>query len=149
MHKVLYLIHYDTLLQYEKDIITECDSYFIAKCNRSLLQNASGFLLQNATVLLQNATVITKCDSYYKMWRLLQIAILHRSKQLLLILFVSARWIKNAQFRPTQGQIQTYHAWKHLFHQPVAKKWKLKKKRKYKKVKSRKKVFRSKTKSWR
>ena len=67
MHKVLYLIHYDTLLLYEKEIITECDSYFIAKCNRSLLQNASGFLLQNATVLLQNATVITKCDSYYKM----------------------------------------------------------------------------------
>ena len=27
-----------------------------------LLQNASGFLVQNATVLLQNATVITKCD---------------------------------------------------------------------------------------
>ena len=46
-----------------------------------LLQNASGFLLQNETVLLQNATVITKCDdfitkcdSYYKMQRLLQIA---------------------------------------------------------------------------
>ena len=29
-----------------------------------LLQNASGFLVQNATVLLQNATVITKCDVY-------------------------------------------------------------------------------------
>ena len=47
----------------------------------SLLQNASGFLLQNATVLLQNVTVttncnnfITKCDSYYKMRRLLQTA---------------------------------------------------------------------------
>ena len=32
-----------------------------------LLQNASGFLLQNATVLLENATVITKCDVYYKL----------------------------------------------------------------------------------
>ena len=32
-----------------------------------LLQNASGFLLQNATVLLQNATVITKYDIYYKL----------------------------------------------------------------------------------
>ena len=32
-----------------------------------LLQNASGFLLQNATVLLQNATVITKCDVYNKL----------------------------------------------------------------------------------
>ena len=55
---VSYLIHYD-----------------------SLLQNASGFSLQNATVLLQNVTVttncnsfITKCDSYYKMRRLLQTA---------------------------------------------------------------------------
>ena len=32
-----------------------------------LLQNASGFLLQNTTVLLQNATAITKCDVYYKL----------------------------------------------------------------------------------
>ena len=54
---------------------------FITKCDRSLLQNATGFLLQNATVLLQNAAVITKCDdfitkcdSYYKTRRLLQIA---------------------------------------------------------------------------
>ena len=46
-----------------------------------LLQNASGFLLQIATVLVQNATVITKCNdfatksnSYYKMRHLLQIA---------------------------------------------------------------------------
>ena len=31
------------------------------------------FLLQNATVLLQNVTVITDCDSFYKMRRLLQI----------------------------------------------------------------------------
>ena len=35
-----------------------------------LLQNASGFLLQNTTVLLQNAKVITKFGSYYKVWRL-------------------------------------------------------------------------------
>ena len=53
----------------------------MTKCDRSLLQNTSGFLLQNATVLLQNATgitnfhnIITKCDSYYKKRRLLQIA---------------------------------------------------------------------------
>ena len=55
-----YLIHCDSLLQNPTDIITKCDSYFIKKCD--LLQNASGFLLQNATVLLQNATVITKYD---------------------------------------------------------------------------------------
>ena len=50
-----------------------------------LLQNASGFLLQNAAVLLQSTTVITnfddfitKCDNYYKMRRLLQIATVQR-----------------------------------------------------------------------
>ena len=58
---VSYLVHYDcTLLQNATDLITKCDSYFITKCGRSLLQNAPGFLLKNATVLLQN------CDNYYK-----------------------------------------------------------------------------------
>ena len=68
------MIHCDALLQNATGIITKYDSYFITKCDRSLLQNASGFLLQNAIVLLPNATVITKCnhfitkcDSYYKM----------------------------------------------------------------------------------
>ena len=61
------LIRYDSLLQNATDIITKCDSYFITKWNRSLLQNAPGFLLQNTSF-------ITKCDSYYKMRRLLQIA---------------------------------------------------------------------------
>ena len=42
---------------------------FIRKCDRSLIENASGFSVQNATVLLhmrqllQNATLITNCDS--------------------------------------------------------------------------------------
>ena len=63
-HEVSYLIHYEILLQNATDTITKCDSYFIAKCDKSLLQNASGFLLQNATVLLQNATVITNCDDF-------------------------------------------------------------------------------------
>ena len=78
---VPYLIRYDSLLQNATDIIAKYDSCFIKKCDRSLLQNASGFLLRNATDLLQNATgntnsdnFITKCDSYYKMRRLLQIA---------------------------------------------------------------------------
>ena len=51
-----------------------------------LSQNALGFLLQNVPVLLQNATVIpncddfiTKCDSYYKIRRLLQITTVHCS----------------------------------------------------------------------
>ena len=78
---VLYLVHYDTLLQNATDIITKSDSYLITKFDKSLLQNASGFSLQNVTVLLQNARVIKKCndcikkyDSYYKMRRFLQIA---------------------------------------------------------------------------
>ena len=83
------MIHYGSLLQNATDIITKCDSYIIIKCDKSLLQNASGFLLQNATVSLQNATVntncgnfITKCDSYYKMRRLLQIATVQKLIQL-------------------------------------------------------------------
>ena len=58
------------------------DSFFITKCDKSLLQNASDFLLQNATKvyykmhqifyckmrqLLQNATVVTKYNVYYKL----------------------------------------------------------------------------------
>ena len=57
--KVSDLIRYDSLLQNSAHFITKCDSYFITKRDRSLLQNVSGFLLKNATVLLQNATVIT------------------------------------------------------------------------------------------
>ena len=63
---VLYLIHYDSLSQNTKDIITKCDNCFITKCDGSLLQNASGFyyykmrqLLQIATISLQNVTFIT------------------------------------------------------------------------------------------
>ena len=66
---VSYLVRYDSLLQSKTYIITKCDSYFIARFERSLLQNVSGFLLQNATFyykmwqLLQNAMIITNCDS--------------------------------------------------------------------------------------
>ena len=74
-----YLVHYDTLLQNAADIITKCEISFITKCDNSLSQNASDFLLHNAIVLLQIATVmikcvhfITKCDTYYKLQRLLQ-----------------------------------------------------------------------------
>ena len=64
---VSYLIHYDSLLQNATVFITECGRYFITKCDKSLLQNVSGFVLQNVIILLQNATVITKCDVYYKL----------------------------------------------------------------------------------
>ena len=56
--KVLYLIHYDSLLKNATYIITKCESYFITKCDRNLLQNALGFLLQNTTF-------ITNCDIFY------------------------------------------------------------------------------------
>ena len=60
------------LSQNATDIITKCDSYFIIKWNRTLLQNASGFLLQDVTVIAKCDDFITKCESYYKMRRLLQ-----------------------------------------------------------------------------
>ena len=60
-------IHYDSLLQNATDIVSKCNSYFITKCVRSLLQNAPSFLLQNVTVLLQNAAIDTKCAVYCKL----------------------------------------------------------------------------------
>ena len=71
---VSYLIQYDSLLQNSTDIVTKCNSYFITKCYRSLLENESGFLLQNATIIINCDNFITKCDSSYKMRRLLQIS---------------------------------------------------------------------------
>ena len=55
------------------DIITKCNSSIITRCDKNLLQNASGFyfkmrqfhykileLLKDASILLQNAIVVTK-----------------------------------------------------------------------------------------
>ena len=50
----------------------KCESDFITKCDKSLLQNVSAFFLQNATVITKCDDFVTKCDSYYKMRRLLQ-----------------------------------------------------------------------------
>ena len=58
-------IHYDSLLQNATDVIKKCDSYFVTKWDRSLLQNASGFLLQNAALT-------AKCDIYYKLQQYIQ-----------------------------------------------------------------------------
>ena len=63
------MINYDNLLQNATDIFTKCDSYFVTKCDRNILQNALGCLLQNAKVLLPNATVTSKCNVYYKLWQ--------------------------------------------------------------------------------
>ena len=62
---VSYLVRYESydcsLLQNATDIITKCDSFFITKCDRSSLQNAT-VLLQNAKVI-RNCDFITKCDN--------------------------------------------------------------------------------------
>ena len=63
---ILYLVYNDTLLQNETDIITKCDSYFITKCDKSLLQHVPELFFKKYD------SSVTKCDSYYKMWRLLQ-----------------------------------------------------------------------------
>ena len=69
---VSYFIYYDSLLQNTTDLITKCDSYFITKCARSLLENAT-VLLQNATEVhykmrrfyyKMSQKFITKCDSF-------------------------------------------------------------------------------------
>ena len=57
------MILYDKMRQM---LLQTATAIFITKCDKSLLQNASGCLLQNATVLLQIA------ESYCKLRRLLQ-----------------------------------------------------------------------------
>ena len=78
------LIRYHSLLQNATDVITKCDSYFITKHDRSLLQKFVRFFITRCDSFIKNSTVITKCDdfitncdSYYKMRRLLQIATVH------------------------------------------------------------------------
>ena len=56
-----HILFINTLLQNATDIINsymKCNSCFVTKCDIGLLQNA--------TVLLQNVTVITKCNDYYE-----------------------------------------------------------------------------------
>ena len=57
-----YLGPYDTLFQNVTGIITKCNSYFITKLGKNLLQNSSGLLSQNGTLLLRN---YYKSDVYY------------------------------------------------------------------------------------
>ena len=62
-------MNYDTLFQNATDIITKCHSYLITKCVRFFITKCEFYykmrqLLQIATVLLQNPTVMTKCDVY-------------------------------------------------------------------------------------
>ena len=59
---VSYLVHYDTLLQIRPKSL---EKVTVTKCEKSLLENTLG-------LLLQNATVITKCEVYYKIRRYIQ-----------------------------------------------------------------------------
>ena len=68
MVRISYLVHYGTLLQNAIDTITKCNSYFIMKCDKSLLQNALGVLSPSVIVLLQNTTVITICFDFITNW---------------------------------------------------------------------------------
>ena len=52
-------------------LLQSATAFFITKCDGLLLQSATAFLLQSAT------SVITKCDRYYKVRRLLQSATVH------------------------------------------------------------------------
>ena len=42
-------------------VITKCDSFFITKCDKCYYKVRQ--VLQGVTILLQSATIITKCDS--------------------------------------------------------------------------------------
>ena len=55
------------------EIITKCNRCFSIKCDKKLLLNSTGILLQNVTVVtkcngfITYVKVITKCKVYYKM----------------------------------------------------------------------------------
>ena len=60
------MIHYESLLQNAADIVTTCGSVLITKCNRNLSKKST-VLLQNTTVVTKCDDFITKCNSNYKM----------------------------------------------------------------------------------
>ena len=65
MIEVSYFVHYDTLLQNARDIITKCDGYFIPKCVRFFITKCDG--------LISNWERYDKTRRFYfKMWQLLQ-----------------------------------------------------------------------------
>ena len=69
---VSYLIHYDSLLQNSTEVYWKMRQDFYYKMRQ--------FFLQNATIITNYNNFITKCDSYYKVRRLLQIATVHLTK---------------------------------------------------------------------
>ena len=47
-------------------VIKKCDSFFITKCDKCYYRVRQ--ILQSVTILLQSATIITKCDSTHVFW---------------------------------------------------------------------------------
>ena len=70
---VSYLIRYDSLLQNATDAITKCDSYFITKYDKVYYKMRQVFHYK-CDSFTKCDNFIAKCDSYYKMRSLLQIA---------------------------------------------------------------------------
>ena len=70
---VSYLIRYDSLLQNATAILLQNATEVYYKM-RQVFYYKMPVLLQNATVIIKCDDLITKCDSYYKIRRLLQIA---------------------------------------------------------------------------
>ena len=70
---VSYLIHYDSLLQNATDVLLQNATEVYYKMRQVFYYKMQQFyykirqLLQIVTTLLQNATVITKCDVYYNL----------------------------------------------------------------------------------
>ena len=64
------LVDYFSLLQNVINVIGKCDKYFTTKCDRYFIANLVmlqiQYWLQNETILLQNATYITRLDSKNK-----------------------------------------------------------------------------------
>ena len=59
-------------------LLQSATAFFITKCDGLLLQSATACLLQSAT------SVITKCDRYYKVRRLLQSVTVHSDTNILI-----------------------------------------------------------------
>ena len=69
------LLYYDTLLQNATGISTKRDSYFITKCYKSLLQDASCFYCKIRPFyykMRECDNFVSKCNNFYKTWLLLQ-----------------------------------------------------------------------------
>ena len=81
-------------------LLQSATPFFITKCDGLLLQSATAFLLQSAT------SVITKCDRYYKVRRLLQSATVHCSARFLSVRETPAHY----SFIRKQQQEQNTHA---------------------------------------